>query len=248
MKFLPLEINKEKMIGQYARVFEEYNRDYSEALYTELKAIYDAEKYEVLGKGKAMKHFLEGVELFVNSADIFADLTVNENTPLRIRKEIYAGIHQKSGEAKRLTNQGVIFANGDYGHTSPDWERILSLGITGIIADAKKHLEADCVSEEQKAFYEAVKCAYEGMLSLVERLMQKVKEAPSKNSDFTAGNLFALTKGAPGNIAEAMQLFFIYYAVQQKHDGAVLRSLGEVDALLYPYYVKNKKNGESGGF
>lgn len=244
MKFLPFEISKEKMLGQYARVFEEYNRDYSEALYAELKAIYDAEKYEVLGKGKAMKHFLERVELFVNPADIFADLTVNENTPLRIRKEVYASFHKKRGEAKLLTNEGAIFANGDYGHTSPDWERLLTLGITGIIEDAKKRLGATDISEEQKAFFEAVKCAYEGMLSLVERLVQRVNEAPSENSAFTAKNLLALTKGAPENLAEAMQLFFIYYAVQQKHDGAVLRSLGEVDALLYPYYAKNKETGE----
>lgn len=244
MKFLPFEINREKMLGQYARVFENYDKEYSEALYTELKSIYDAEKYEVLGKGKAMKHFLEGVELFVNPADIFADLSVNENTPLRIRKDVYFKFHKKRGEAKLLTDAGVIFANGDYGHTSPDWKRILSLGITGIIAEAEEHLAKPDITEEQKAFYESVKCAYEGMLVFTKRLAERVSEAASGNSEFTAKNLYALTKGAPCNIAEAMQLFFIYFAVQQKHDGAVLRSLGEVDTLLYPYYLKSIESGE----
>ena len=100
MKFLSFEQAREKMLGQYARVLESYDKQRSEALYQELKTIYDGEEYEVLGKGKALKHFLERVELFVNPADIFADLSANENTPLRIRKEVYASFHKKKGEDK----------------------------------------------------------------------------------------------------------------------------------------------------
>lgn len=244
MKFSPFAENKTKMISQYQWVLENYDKERSEALFSELKAIYDNEKYEVLGKGKALKYFLERVQLFVNSADIFADLSVNENTPLRIRKEIYADFHKKRGEIKLLTNKGAVFANGDYGHTSPDWQKLLSLGITGIIEDAEVHLKNDDITEEQGAFYASVKCAYEGMLSFTQRLSLAAREADSENSRFAAKNLSALTLGAPSNIAEAMQLYFIYYVVQQKHDGAVVRSLGEIDTLLYPYYLKNRENGE----
>lgn len=244
VKFLSFEENREKMLGQYVRVFESYDKAYSESLFKEVKAIYDGEKYEVLGKGKALKHFLERVEIFVNPRDIFADLSVNENTPLRIRKEVYATFHKKRGEARLLTNNGAIFANGDYGHTSPDWKRVLTLGITGMIKEAEKYLGEKDITEEQRAFYTSVKYAYEGMLAFTKRLYEAVKADSSENCRFTAENLLALTKGAPANIAEAMQLFFIYYVVQQKHDGAVLRSLGEVDTLLYPYYLKNTETGE----
>jgi len=244
VKFLSFAENREKIEGQYQRVFESYDKDYSEALFWKLKDIYDNEKHEILGKGKALKYFLERVELFVNPSDIFADLSVNENTPLRIRKEVYASFHKKRGEAKLLTNRGAIFANGDYGHTSPDWKRVLTLGITGIIKDAGEYLKKEDITEEQRAFYTSVKYAYEGMLSFTERLCEKVSNEPSLNCSFAKKNLLSLTKGAPTNIAEAMQLFFIYYVVQQKHDGAVLRSLGEIDTLLYPYYVKNTETGE----
>ena len=244
MKFSPFFENKEKILGQYQRVFDSYDKERSEATYAELKAIYDNEKYEVLGKGKALKYFLQNVEIFVNDADIFADLSVNENTPLRIRKEIYANFHKKRGEAKLLTNKGAIFANGDYGHTSPDWERLLNLGVTGVISEAEDYLKSANITDEQRAFYTSVKCAYEGIISFMKRLSEKALASGSKNSAFAAKNLSALTVGAPQNIAEAMQLFFIFYVVQQKHDGAVLRSLGEVDSLLYPYYLSNLENGE----
>lgn len=244
MQFLPLDENKDKMLGQYDTVLNKYDAARSEKLFSELMEIYDAEKHEVLGKGRALKYFLEHVELFVNPADIFADLSVNENTPLRIRKEVYFNFHKKCGEAKLLTNMGAIFANGDYGHTSPDWKRILSLGITGIIEEADSYLKKSGISDGQEAFYTSVKLAYEGMLIFTKRLYESAIAEGSVNSRFAAKNLLALTEGAPSNIAEAMQLFFIYYVVQQKHDGAVLRSLGEVDTLLYPFYVKNSESRE----
>ena len=243
MKFSRFSENREKIFGQYKDVFARYDRNYSNALFSELKSIYDKERYEVLGKGKALKYFFERVELFVNPADIFADLSATEDTPLRIRKEVYASFHKKKGEARRLTNESVLFANGDYGHTSPDWKRLLTLGFTGIVEEAEKYLEKPDISEEQGAFYTSVKLTYEGIITFTKRLYEAVKNTPSENSDFTAKNLLALTMGAPKTIAEAMQLYFIYYAAQQKHDGAVLRSLGAVDELLYPYYKNDIENG-----
>ena len=243
MKFSPFSENREKMLGQYKNVFDQYDRERSGALFSELKTIYDNEKYEVLGKGKALKYFFERVELFVNTADVFADLSATEDTPLRIRKEVYASFHKKKGEARKLTNESVLFANGDYGHTSPDWKRLLTLGFTGIVKEAETYLERPDITEEQGAFYTSVKLTYEGIIIFTKRLYEAVKSTPSANSEFTAENLLALTVGAPKTIAEAMQLYFIYYAAQQKHDGAVLRSLGAVDELLYPFYKSDLENG-----
>lgn len=243
MKFSPFSKNREKILGQYQRAFDSYDRDRSNALFSELKEIYDNEKYEVLGKGRSLKYFFERVELFVNPADVFADLSATEDTPLRIRKEVYASFHKKKGEARALTNEGVLFANGDYGHTSPDWKRLLTLGFPGIVKEAEDYLSRPDITEEQSAFYTSVKLAYEGMIIFTKRLFEAVKSTPSENSEFTAKTLFALTQGAPKNIAEAMQLYFIYYAAQQKHDGAVLRSLGAVDELLYPYYKNDLESG-----
>ena len=238
MRFSPFSKNRDKMVSQYKNIDGKYDKEYSQALFSEVMAIYNNEKHEILGKGKAMKHFLERVELFVNPADVFADLCATENSPVRIRKEVYALHHKKKGEARLLTNKGAIFANGDYGHTSPDWKRVMELGITGIIKEAEDYLKNPDITDEQGAFYTSVKYAYEGMLSFTKRLAEAVKNTPSENSEFTANNLDSLTLGAPKNIAEAMQLYFIFYVVQMKHDGAVLRSLGAIDEIFYPYYLK----------
>ena len=61
MKFSRFSENREKIFGQYKDVFARYDRNYSNALFSELKSIYDKERYEVLGKGKALKYFFERI-------------------------------------------------------------------------------------------------------------------------------------------------------------------------------------------
>jgi len=245
MNILPFLSARAELDGQYVRMYEKADSEYSERLYAELKKIYLGEVHTTLGKGKALYHFLSGVELFINPYDIFADIYYKENTPLRIRKEIYFDYHKKGKDARELTRVGAIFANGDYGHTMPDWNKLLSLGFVGIINEAKGYLENDGLSDEQRAFYESVVYAYRGIISLCERLSEAALAAGSENAAFAAENLSAIAKRAPKTLAEAMQLYFIYYTAQHHADGAVLRSLGSIDELLYPFYTEDKKRGVS---
>lgn len=125
----------------------------------------------------------------------------------------------------------------------PDWSNVFEYGVTGILKRAEAYLEKTDLSEEQRNFYLSVKCAYEGVLIYVERLYEKCKKTNSKNSEFSAKNLFSLLKGKPKTLAEAMQLYFIYYSAQYLTQGNSLRSLGAVDDILYPYYKHDFENG-----
>lgn len=245
MKTLPFSTAKKHLDRQYVRMYEKADTEYSESLYAELKDIYMNESSRVLGKGKAIYHFLSGAEIFINPYDIFADIYYIQNSPLRIRREIYFDYHKKSKEARALTNAGAIFANGDYGHTMPDWYRLLRLGFRGIINEAEEHLNSEGLSDDARAFYESVIYAYRGIIRLCERIAEKAENEGSENSLFAARNLRAISERAPLTMAEAMQLYFIYYTVQQHTDGAVLRSLGSIDISLHPFYVNDKINGAS---
>ncbi len=247
MNIIPFEKSREYLDRQYARYAELRNTERAEALYAKVRAAFDAEKYPVLGKARANEVYLDGTELFINPHDIFSDLCDCDvmSTPIRIRKEIYFNFHKKTGEARRLTNLGAIFANGDYSHTMPDWEKLLSLGLAGIITEAEERLSKSEAGTPEAAFYEAVKITYEATARFALRLASVAESTDGANAAFAKENLKAIASRAPRTLAEAMQLYFTYYFVQQKVDGAALRSLGEIDKLLYPFYLTDKERGES---
>ena len=116
MNFTPFDVSRQNIDRQYERYSAAANKERSEELYKKIRAAFDTEEYAVLGKAKANEVYLDGTELFINPYDIFADLCDSDvmSTPIRIRKEIYSSFHKKSGEARRLSNIGAIFANGDY--------------------------------------------------------------------------------------------------------------------------------------
>lgn len=249
MRILPFETAREFMDGQYEKVKEKSNEEKRESLYRAMRDIYDAEEHHILGKGKAIRYFFENTDVFVNPCDIFADLCDVECTPVRIRDDEHRARLCRSEDTKMLIKAGAMKAMADFGHTAPDWERVLRLGIPGIIAEARELLRAERETlgstPEKCAFYLAVIEAYEGIITYIKRLRDAVSLTVSPSSDFTAENLSAIAERAPETLAEAMQLYFIFYRAQQFADGAVLRSLGSIDHLLYPFYLKDLKRGVS---
>lgn len=243
MRIEEFQKNKSKITGQYERVKQYTDQPQSERLYQELKSIYHGDASKQIGKGKAIKHYFEHVQLFINPADVFADLADVEYTPIKLRQEEYGVYKEYRPFVEDMKKEGVFFADCDFGHTMPDWNVILKEGITGILHRAETCLKIEGLSEEQKNFYRSVKEAYEGILIYTKRLYDKASGILSPNAQFAAKNLKALAQGAPSTLGEAMQLYFLYYTAQQWVEGENLRSLGGIDELLYPYYLHDIENG-----
>lgn len=236
------EICREKMKNQYEKFYKTADEKYAKKLYQQLKNIYHNEKSKALGFGKAMKHYFENVELFVNPADIFTDIANEAYSPVGLRDEEYQKYVKKSENAT-LQTECTILTVSDFGHTMPDWNRVFNLGITGILNEAEDYLKKSDLSESQKNFYMSVKYTYEGILIYINRLEEMCEKSKALNLRFTAQNLRATAKGKPQSLAEAMQLYFIYYSAQYLAQGNSLRSLGAVDDILYPYYKHDLENG-----
>lgn len=243
MKITDFDQSKHAMDGQYAMVRALVDQKQSKDLYRELKKVYCSEKSKQTGKGRAIKYYFEHVRLFINPNDIFADLADVSNTPVEIRNEEYKRYKTCSPEAARMQEQGAFFANCDFGHTMPDWNTVFDYGIPGIIKRAEECLGEASLTEEQIEFYLSVKYAYEGILVYVERLRDKASDVLSDNARFAAQNLAALAKRRPETLAEAMQLYFIYYTAQFWVEGENVRSLGALDDILFPYYRHDMERG-----
>jgi len=88
-------------------------------------------------------------------------------------------------EVKEAYEMGVLSASGNMtsgdGHIMLDFEKILSSGAAGIIADARRELEAldltDPSAHHRRIFYEAVIIAYEGVVAYA-RPPLKLSPAP----------------------------------------------------------------------
>ena len=243
MKITDFDHSKHAMDGQYTRVKTLVDQEQSKDLYRELKGVYCSEKSKQIGMGKAIKYYFEHVRLFINPNDIFADLADVTFPPVKLRDEEYKKYKTCSPEAARMQKEGAFFADCDFGHTMPDWGTVFEHGIPGIIKRAEECLRAASLPSEQREFYLSVKYAYEGILIFTERLRDKASEVLSDNAQFAARNLESLTKRRPETLAEAMQLYFLYYTAQSWVEGENVRSLGALDDILFPYYRHDMESG-----
>ena len=242
MKITPFKTEKAYLTNQYDEIKKEFSRERQLLLHDKVKAEYYGEENRQVGRGKAERCFLSGVKLFINPHDIFADMMENAITPVAIRNEEHIKSRTQSYEIRLLDARGALLAGWDPGHTMPDWERIMNKGIVGILNEAEEYLSKDNLKDDEKNFYLSVKYAYEGILIYIKRLYELAVNTKGENAAFSAENLKALTERAPGTLAEAMQLYFIYYMVQHFVEGANLRSLGALDKILYPFYENDLKN------
>lgn len=120
----------------------------------------------------------------------------------------------------------------DFGHTSPRWEDVISLGIYGlrqrILEYRNLHTEADAL-----AFYDQLLSVYDAALEFMQRA---ATVAAGCNKPEISAGLSALCQRPPQTLFEAIQTSIVYYSLQQYFDGTKLRTLGRLDQLLYAFY------------
>ena len=124
----------------------------------------------------------------------------------------------------------------DFGHTSPDWESVIPLGIYGLRSRLISYIDKNGANE----FYTQALRVYDAELRFILRAAEAAEKAGKSEM---AKGLFHLSESSPSNLFEAMQTSFIQYVVQHMVEGSNLRTLGRLDSLYLPYY-KNEPDHE----
>lgn len=131
-----------------------------------------------------------------------------------------------------LNHTGTANPGVDSGHISPDWDALMNFGVPGVLA----RLEAYKAQNPARAdFYDPCIRVYEAIAACFARWAEKAKAV---GNDFVAENMTALAAGAPGTLAQAMQLTLIFYRLQMDLDATIVRSLGGLDHLYQPFYAR----------
>ncbi len=134
----------------------------------------------------------------------------------------------------------ALFYTGmyDFGHTTTEWKSVITLGIYGLRNRILEYADKCPNDQEKQRFYNHLLMVYDGILSFMKRAAEKANLCRKTEM---AESILRLTESKPRTLFEALQTSIIYYTVQQMFDGTVLRTMGRLDSLLYPYYAQESK-------
>ena len=121
----------------------------------------------------------------------------------------------------------------DIGHTCAHWESIIPLGIFGLRERIAQYRDLYGKTEKKKAFYDELLRVYDAALQF---MLRAADAADANGNHEMAQSLRDLTQRSPSTLFEAMQTSLLYYVLQQMFDGTVLRTMGRIDQLFYPFY------------
>lgn len=157
---------------------------------------------------------------------------------LEIRKKSFSHLTAEAGLADGAA--ALIYTGGcDFGHTAAAWDSVISLGIYGLRERVAEYALKNGEKEKTKGFYRHVLRVYDAAL----RFMRRAAEAAAlAGKAEMAQALRRLSQDRPSCLFEALQTSIVYYVLQHLFDGTCLRTLGRLDTLFYPYYVKEDKN------
>ncbi|HCE45059.1 MAG TPA: hypothetical protein DET40_16080 [Lentisphaeria bacterium] len=130
------------------------------------------------------------------------------------------------------------FVSG-HSHTLPDYYEIVTIGIGGIIERAERSLAKPRRSVKQKEFLAAVIMMLESFSSYILRSSQEAGRAGMKD---LADRLKRISRKAPENLHDAMQLVWITHVVLES-EGRGHNALGRIDQYLYPFYKNDIEKG-----
>lgn len=162
-------------------------------------------------------------------------------------------------ELATLRDNGYVYidrkAVRGYGETTPGWERLLALGISGIRKEVKTrlaHLDSAVPGDLEKIYFlQSELMACEGLVTLANRYANLAEamaascQDPVRKADLT--RISSICRRVPEEPAksfhEALQSVLFYeYAIFMEQNASSY-NLGRIDQYLYPYYKADIESG-----
>ena len=163
----------------------------------------------------------------VSCAD--ADRKIQGERTARFSKEVYSD-ELRAGSAARAYTGAT-----DFGHTAPLWDDVFRLGLCGLrerAVSADEPLDPDFPAAEAYVFDAAVRF-----------VLRAAETAQTAGKTAMAAGLRALAVRPPETLFEAMQMTFVWYALQHTIEGTNLRTLGRLDRLFDRFLPADGSDG-----
>ena len=141
-------------------------------------------------------------------------------------------------ELDKVVETRAFVFKADFGHTTPNWSDVVSLGFVGLKKRAESYAAKTGNDAEKKRFFDALLRVYNASERFIKRVIEKAEET-GRNK--IAEGLKNLLINPPSNMFEAIQSLMLFYTLQHRMECTWIRSYGRVDKLLYPFYANENK-------
>jgi hypothetical protein len=186
---------------------------------------------------------LSEARIGVDAWDIFVDKIDFDGDGETYRNAFVSEVYKNEPDAERHNEAwryNQFWAGRDFGHVAPDWERLIRMGVSGIIEDAKARM--DGATAKSQAFYQTVIDAYTALKNLILRFESYVDKT-TDNGKMLSRCLLNIAQNPPQTLYEVLQLQLIFYRVETSVERDFVRSMGQLDALWEKFYERDLENG-----
>ena len=237
----------------YHGIIEEYSDGLDdEQMRAEIDRFYRESngKDRALVKAKAFAFVLDNAKVSVSDKDYFPCL-YNWGRPLdkpliiKWIDELFEGIDGLNEQIEDWRAAGVADMWLDTCHVVPDWQDILSLGLTGMLERVRYyHGNSGELTKNQDAFFTSIEIEYEAILRLIDKIISYANEHKSEKTPLIVSALENIRYNPPKNTFEALMLMYVYFMCSESIDSYQVRSMGNgFDRALYKYYKSDIENG-----
>lgn len=168
----------------------------------------------------------------------------------RFDNSVVGTAFQRSGHAETQHFMKEFFRNPidnlsafEWQHATPDYRKVLAVGISGIIAEIDKSLSV-YKGKEQQAFLLGLKRVAKALIQWAHKCSLRAKEAAESvenckyktNLERLSCTLLRIPEQAPQNFYEAVLCVYICY-------GATMDSPGTLDRFFKKFYERDMKSG-----
>jgi len=169
------------------------------------------------------------------------------------QEEVYANMTEVNmlAQKQNVIHRGGISMSGD-GHIIPNHEMVLAKGFTGIREEARGRMDDASITEDQRAFYQAVVIAMDAAMTfitrfagLAEKMAHTEKNAARKRELETIAEVNRnLVAGPAGSYHEALQAVYYCHLMMMIETNGHSFSFGRFDQYAYPYYQAGIQDGK----
>ena len=202
-------------------------------------------------KARAFEFLAKNLQIEVDPHDFFPAFACWKRRPCPMTK-LLKQLNEKIPLQKRelwelLRKSGASNIWIDFDHSVPEWDEIVRRGFPGLLANAlmwrDKHRADGTMDAKKEAYFEGIRITYEAILAMLERFIARARSRHDERCDFVAASLQRLHDGPPQNFFDLLQLIYLYFMFSEHMDHMQVRSLGNLDWMLTPFYDRDLENG-----
>jgi len=163
--------------------------------------------------------------------------------------EVTKEFQQCVGLIHDLNRSGATMMWKDYDHSVPDWDAALRLGFAGLRERAReyraRHEDRGELAPAAAAYFDGIDITYGAILEMLERFQALALRRAGGNPRVgaVAECLGHLRQGPPRTTYEVLQFIYLFFIFGEHFDGIQVRSLGNLDQTLLPYYRRDLAGG-----